>query len=223
MRRLFRLALYLFIVVVVLGVAAVLLRNTIAKETIESRLRTNTGMDVRIGLVDIGLLSPTVTFENVKLYNTPEFGGGIFIDMPELHMEYDPRAMRSGALHFKLVRLDLAEVAVVQDKKGRVNMKELNKKNREASHEKKSSGNDWKFTGIDTLNLTLGKFRLSNLASGRQEEVEFGIKNQITTNVTSETNLTALNVLLFTHAASASSAPNPTIDISSLLQSLFGH
>ena len=120
MRRLIRWALYLFVLLVVLVVAAVLLLNTIVKQAIQSRFRARTGMDARIGQVDVGLLSPTFTIENFKLYNTADFGGSIFIDMPELHLEYDPLAIRSGKLHFKLVRLDLAEVALVQDKKGRV-------------------------------------------------------------------------------------------------------
>jgi len=218
-RRLFRLALYLFIIVVVLLVAVVLLRDTIVKESIESRLRARTGLDVRIGMVDVGLLSHTLTLQNVKLYNTAEFGGGIFIDMPELHLEYDPAALRAGALHFKLVRLDLAEVAMVQDRKGRSNLKDLEKKGPGTARGKRSS-TELKFTGIDTLNLTLGKFLESNLASGRQEEIDFGIKNQITTNVTSPTNLAALNFLLATHGGSGASSASPSIDLSSLLKSL---
>ena len=51
MRRLIRWALYLFIVLVVLIVAAVLLLNTIVKQVVESRMRARTGMDTRIGLI----------------------------------------------------------------------------------------------------------------------------------------------------------------------------
>lgn len=225
MRRLFRWALYLFIVVVVLVVAAVLLLNTFVKQFMESRLRAETGMDVKIGQVDVGLLSPTITIENFKLYNTADFGGSIFIDMPELHLEYDPLAFRTGKLHFKLVRLDLEEIALVQDKKGRLNVQDLQKKSRGASSpgEKKSSAEDIKFTGIDTLNLTLGKFRLSNLGSGREEELEFGITNQISHNVKSEADLAALNMLMATRALMAPSSTNSPLDLAALLKTLTGH
>jgi len=223
MRRLIRSALYLFVVLVVLVVAAVLLLNTIVKQVIESRLRARTGMDASIGQVDVGLLSPTITIENFKLYNTADFGGSVFIDMPELHLEYDPRAVRSGKLHFRLVRLDLAEVALVQDKKGRLNVLDLENKSREASRGKKSSAVDFKFTGIDTLNLTLGKFRLSNLASGREEEIQFGIKNQISRNVKSGADLAGLNLLLAARAASASLSTSPTLDLPAILKSLTAH
>jgi uncharacterized protein involved in outer membrane biogenesis len=223
MRRLIRCALYLFIVLVVLFVAAVLLLDTIVKQVVQSRLRARTGMDARIGMVDVGLLSPTITIENFKLYNTADFGGSVFIDMPELHLEYDPLAIRSGKLHFKLVRLDLAEVALVQDKKGRLNVLDLEKRSRSASRGKKSFADDLKFTGIDTFNLSLGRFRLSNLASGREEEIQFGIKNQISRNVRSEADLAGLNPLLAARAASVSSSTNPTLDVSALLQSLIAH
>jgi uncharacterized protein involved in outer membrane biogenesis len=220
MRRLIRLALYLFFVLVVLAVAAVLLLNTIVKQVVQSRMRARTGMDARIGQVDVGLLSPTITIENFKLYNTADFGGSVFIDMPELHLEYDPLAVRSGKLHFKLVRLDLAEIALVQDKKGRLNVRDLENRSRAASGGKKSSADELKFTGIDTLNLSLGKFRLSNLASGREEEIQLGIKNQISHNVKSEADLAGLSLFLATRAAMAGPSTNSPFDLPALLQSL---
>jgi uncharacterized protein involved in outer membrane biogenesis len=223
MRLLIRLALSLVILLVVLVVAAVLLLNTIAKEVVESRLRASTGMDARIGQIDVGLLSPTITIENFKLYNTADFGGSLFIDMPELHLEYDRQAIRSREFHLTLVRLNLAEIALVQDKKGRLNVQTLEKKSRAASGGTKSPADDFKFTGIDTLNLTLGKFRLSNLASGREQEIEFGIKDQITHNVKSEADLQGLSFLLAARATMVPSSTNSPLDLSALLKSLTAH
>jgi uncharacterized protein involved in outer membrane biogenesis len=183
-------------------------------------MRAGTGLETRIGQIDVGLLSPTITIENFKLYNTPEFGGSVFIDMPELHLEYDPAGIRSGKLHFKLVRLDLAEIALVQDKKGRSNVQDLERRSREVSRHKKSSGEELRFTGIDTLNLSLGKFRLSNLASGRDQEINFGIKNQISHNVKSDADLAGLSVLLAARTAAASAPTNSVLDLPALLKSL---
>jgi hypothetical protein len=140
--------------------------------------------------------------------------------MPELHLEYDPRAIRSGKLHFKLVRLNLAEVALVQDKKGRSNLQDMEKRSRESAGRKESSANNFKFTGIDTLNLTLGKFRLSNLASGREQVIDFGIKNQISHNVKSDSDLTGLSFLLAARTAAVSSSTNTVLNLPALLQGL---
>jgi hypothetical protein len=222
-RRLFRLALYFFIVVVVVVAAIIFLRNTLTKEFIESRLRSRTGMDVRIGQVDVGLLSHSITVENLKLYNTPEFGGSLFLDMPELHLEFDAPAFRSGTLHLKLVRLDIAEISVVQDKKGRYNMKEAERNSHDASPHKDKHDNGMKFAGIDTLNLTLGKFLLCNMATGRKEEIEFGIKDQISRNVKSFADLQSLNVLLYAETGILSTSTNTPLDISGLVKSLTEH
>jgi uncharacterized protein involved in outer membrane biogenesis len=220
MRRLIRWALCLFILLVVLGVAAVLLVDRMAREIIVNRLRAATGMDARIEKIEVGLLSPTITIENFKLYNTADFGGSLFIDMPELHLEYDPRAIRSGNLHFKLVRLDLAEIALVQDKKGRMNVQDMNNKSREATRGKKSTADNLKFTGIDTLNLTLGKYRRSNLATGRAEEIDFSIKNQISHNVNSAADVPGLNMLTASRGPTTPSSTNSALDLSALLKSL---
>src|SRR4051794_7978843 len=85
-KRLFRWALYLFIIFIVLVVAGVLLLDRIAREIAESRIRAETGMGVKIGKLSIGLLTPTVTIENFKMYNTAEFGGSQCLDIPELHV-----------------------------------------------------------------------------------------------------------------------------------------
>lgn len=58
----------MFIVAVALAVAAVLLLNTIVKQVVQSRLRSETGLDVRIGKVDVGLGAPTIAMDDFKVY-----------------------------------------------------------------------------------------------------------------------------------------------------------
>lgn len=217
-RRFVRWIFCLFILVVVLLVAAILLLNTMAKQFVESRLRLKTGLDPRIGQVDVGLLSPSVTFENVKLYNKADFGGSLFVDMPELHLEYYPAALLAGKLHFKLVRLNLAEVSLVQDKKGQVNVQDL-KKQREAASGQKPAAPRFKFLGIDTLNLTLGKVHLANLATGRVQDFDFGIKDQITHDIKSENDVPMLKMILPPRSTNNSSTGS-RFDLDTVLQNL---
>ena len=210
----------LVLLVVVLAVAGLLLLDTIVREVAVSRIHSGTGMEVRIQSVHVGLLTPTMTIEGLKLYNTPEFGGAVCLSMPELYVEYDPLAIRSRQLHLRLVRLDLAEVLLVQDKKGRSNFDALEKSGRK-SGAKKTAGEGFKFTVIDTLNLSLGKFHLSNLASGRSEEINFAVKNQILHDVKSEDDLGGLALLLAVrHGSSTNSS---TLDLGGLLKGLTAH
>jgi uncharacterized protein involved in outer membrane biogenesis len=210
----------LFVLLIVIAVAGILLLNTVVKQVVEQRLRQQTGMEAKIGQMDVGLLTPTISIENLKLYNTAEFGGSLFLDMPELHVEYDPFAIRRGELHFKLVRLNLASISLIQDKKGRMNIQALERNATKHHDRRKDAAADVKFTGIDTLNLTLGKFHMSNEASGREEDIDFAVKGQITHNIKSEGDLAGLNMLLALRAHANSTSTNSIVDLSALLGGL---
>jgi uncharacterized protein involved in outer membrane biogenesis len=219
-RRLFRWALYLFIILVVLVVAGVLLLDTIAREVVENRIRAETSMGVKIGKFRIGLLNPTVTIENFKLYNTAAFGGSQCLDIPELHIEYDVQAARAGKLHLKLVRFYMAEVDVIQDKKGHTNFDQLQKRNgavlaaRPSTNGRPSSvRGTMPFTGIDTLNLTLQKARLTNVEAPRQERViDFGIKNQVFHNIKSQDDLMGVAAIISLRMGALSSGSGASVD-----------
>jgi hypothetical protein len=222
MRRLlrwaFRIVLGLIILGVVCVVAGILLADTITKEILVSRLRSQTGMEAKVSAVHVGLLSPTISVEGLKLYNTAEFGGGVCLDMPELHVEYDASALRSRQLHLTLLRLDLAVVSVSMDKSGRNNFEKLKKTVKETSRHKKSSSK-MKFTGIDVLNITLDKLLVSNLATGHGEEIDFGIKNQITKDVKPNADLASLGLTMFSRGK-VTTKGDADMDLSQLIDSL---
>ncbi|MGD1085041.1 MAG: hypothetical protein ABSA47_09870 [Verrucomicrobiota bacterium] len=221
MKRLFKWALYLFLFVVVLLVAAVLLLNTIVKEFVQRRLRSETGMDVRIGKIDIGLATPTIAIENFKIYNSPQFGGSPFLDIPEIFVEYDRDAIRAGKLHLKLVRVDLAEIDIVQDKDGRLNILSIKEKSDTAKAALAGQSSKMEFTGIDTLNLTFQRLRVSNLAAPAEaEEVDFGLTNQVFTNIQSEKDLDGLAVVMAGRAGAAASSGKSPMDLQKLLLQL---
>ncbi len=117
MKWFFRWAFRLLILLIVLAVAGVLLLNPIAKELTEYRLKRDTGMDVKIGRFEIGILDPGLTIENLVLYNSAEFGGAPFIDLPELRIEYARGNFFTHKSQYKLIRINLSQINVVEDKK----------------------------------------------------------------------------------------------------------
>jgi len=184
MTKPFKLVIRLVFCAVLVVLATVLLRNVVAQALLQRHLRSVTGMDVAIGRVHIGLTEPVLALENLRLFNTDEFGRATCVDIPELHIEYDLQALRAKQLHLRTVRLRLAELLVVQNNEGKNNFKEL-----VARPEMKASlpgGRTYQFKGIDTLNLALGRFRYSNLQNpGEDDEIFIGLKNQIVRNVRS--------------------------------------
>jgi hypothetical protein len=136
---------------------------------------------VKIGSFSIGLVSPVITIENFKLYNTAEFGGSPFVDLPELRVEYDWRAFRSRKLHCKLVRVNLAELNVVQNKDGKTNLQALqDRQNSAPSSVGKKPKTQLDFTGIDVLNLSFGRATLLSMNEPKNvRRVDVGLKHEI--------------------------------------------
>ncbi|MEO8426667.1 MAG: AsmA family protein [Verrucomicrobiota bacterium] len=180
---------------IVLFVALVLLKDTLVKSLVERRIRSQTGLEVRIGKFEASLLTPTVTIENFKLYNAPEFGGSMFIDLPELHLEYDLTPMTSGQIHLRLLRLNLTEINLVENKDGKTNLELLQHRLEESPQWSPDQKNKRKieFAGIDTLNLTIGKVNyISFKEPGKNWSRNLGLKNEVVKNVKSEADLAAV-------------------------------
>lgn len=193
-RWLVRLAVTLILLFIVLIVVGLLLKDVIAKNLAERNLRDSTGMDAKISNLEVGLLTPTLNLEGMKLYNTAEFGGGTFLEMPELRVEYIPGEVRDGKLRFKTLRLHLSEVTIVKTKDGKTNLDVLDKqmKQKTARDKKKTDKDPVEFGGIDELYLTIEKLKfidLGNLHNNR--EINLGVKNEVGRNLKTEAEITA--------------------------------
>ncbi len=188
-RRLFRWTLYLFIALVVLFVAAILLLDTAARALIENRIRKQTGLEAKVGHCRVGLNRSTLTLENLTLNNTAEFGGGPFLEIPELHLEIHRQDLGAGRLHFRLVRLNVARIHVVQRKDGMTNLRAFQQEHPapppgSANVSTKAAGGSPGFDRIDMFNLTLGRADYVSLQDpSRNREAPLNVRNQIYQNV----------------------------------------
>jgi uncharacterized protein involved in outer membrane biogenesis len=202
MKTLFRWAFRLFILLIVLCVAAILLLDTIAREVVEHQLRDATGLEAKVGRINVGILHPEVTIENLTLYNQAQFGGSPLIEVPELHIVYDPDELRSRKLHCDLVRITLASVNLVDDKQGRRNFDAFVKyftlpapapaNSLVIPHATAKSWHSFRFTGVDTLNLSIGKVTYLHLKEPKQMDVlKLDVDHQIFSNVKTEQDLSS--------------------------------
>jgi uncharacterized protein involved in outer membrane biogenesis len=174
------------ILLLVLGVALVLLKDTLLKSWAEHRLRSQFGLDVRIGRMDVGIFTPTVTIENLRVYNRAEFGGLPLVDLAELHLEYDRRRLAAQELHLTLLRVNVAEINVVRNARGQTNLEALEAKEKAATKSSSRGGSrlSLDFTGIDLLNLSLGRLTFTDLKQpGNNWGREIGLKNEMIANI----------------------------------------
>ena len=188
----------LVILTVALVVILLLARNAILRVYLEHQIRAQTGMDVEIGSFSLGLAEPTVTIQNLRLYNPPDFAGTPFLNIQELHAEYDPAALARHELHITLMRFNLGEVDVVKNQAGRTNIFSLGL----AAPLKKTGGHagpsftkqtGLAFTGIDVLNVSIGTAKYIDLNNQRNNRTQIiGIQNCVLKNVKSAADLGGL-------------------------------
>jgi hypothetical protein len=188
MRFIVRWLFRLMILAIVLVVAAVLLKDSLLKSWAERRLSQETGLEVRIGRLESGLLTPTLTLQDFRIYNPPEFGGGPMVDFPEVHFQWDPSALARRCFHLRLARIHLSEFTIVRGKNGNSNFDFLSRKLPALKNldQKLPDLGGWTFTGIDTLNLTVERLRIIDLAHpGHPFEQNLGLRNEVIQNVRS--------------------------------------
>lgn len=197
MKKLIKWVFGILILLVILIGGLLFFRDSIAKSVAEKQIRAETGMDATIGKFHIGLVDPVVTIENLRIYNPPGFLHPRFVDIPEIHVEYDRGALFSRKLHFTLVRFNMADVSVDENADGKTNLEFLQEKQKQkaASTSKAKSEPAMEFVGIDTLVLTLGRVRFSSVKHPeRDKEINLDVRNTELKNVKSAKDFSGLIV-----------------------------
>lgn len=208
MRRLLKWTFRLVALVLTAVVLLLVFKDTILRMVTEHQIRAETGMDVKIGRLSSGLFSPVVTVENLKLYNTPEFGGTEFLIIPELHIELDSDALRAQKLKIKLVRFNMAELDIVKNKAGQTNVVTMlakMPKGKLAPHGIRIGGKKFDFESIDVLNLSIGRMRFIDLGDrSKDRDVVLNLDDQVFNNVKTEGDVYSILLLIWLRSGGAS-------------------
>ena len=173
------------------GAAAWWKRDTFLKAIAARAIHRSTGLRVEIRAFQTGAKSGAVSMQGLRLYNYPEFGGSVLLDVPELVVELDRELAAAGRLRFKQLRLNLAELNVIQDSAGRWNFERLEREMtaRNAARTNRAEPR-LEFAGIDEMHLTLGRIRYTDLKrSGRSRDIRVGVTNETVAGIRTEEQL----------------------------------
>lgn len=204
MKSVLKWLLRLAVLAVVLVVVFLLSLNSILRVVTEHRIRAQTGLNAKIGSFQVGLLHPEMTIQNLKLYNPTNFGATPFLNIKEIHVEYDRDALVKNKLRLTLVRVNLRELDIVRNKAGQTNLYALgvtlpSKGGTSAAKPLKEfqQRTGLTFDGIDELNVSVGKARFIDLKNPHDNrEQKIGIHNFVVKNVKTPANLAGLAVLV---------------------------
>jgi hypothetical protein len=212
---LFRWAFRLLLLVLVLSLGLVLLKDMLLKELLQNRFRDATGLEARIGRLEVGILAPTVTIEDLRIFNPPEFGGLPLLVTPEIHLEYDrPLLLRERRLRLTILRLNISELTVVQNASGQNSLEAVF-----ATLKRHAPGGGQtllSFGGINTLNLTVTDLRRVQLGPTNVVKTwPLGIRNEVMTGLNSEKDVSIafarLAFRLGLGAPNAATIPQPPV------------
>jgi len=207
MKWLFKWLFRLLLLAAALVVILLLSLNSILRLYVQHQIRARTGMDAEIGRFSLGLVEPTVTIQNFKLFNPPDFGGTPFLSIPEIHVEYDRAALAKHRIHLTLMRFNLGELDIVKNEAGQTNLFSLGltlpsartvsgrKAAQLTADFKQQTGFD--FTGIDVLNVSVGTARFIDLKDQSHNRTQkIGLENCVIKDVKTPTDLTGLALLV---------------------------
>ena len=200
-RWFFKWALRLCLLALLLVAVFLLSLNSILRVLIEHNIRAQTGMEAEIGRFKLGWTEPTLEIQDLKIYNPPGYGGTPFLNIAEIHAEYDRVALARKEIHLTLLRFNLAELDIVKSQTGQTNIFSLAKMPKTKSgataapNFRKQTGYD--FQRIDTLNVSFGKAKYIDLQNPNNDrEQTIGLSNCVVPNVKSMNDLAAVVVLV---------------------------
>ncbi len=188
---------------VVLLVVLFLSRNFIARVSVEVGAKKVTGFPLKIGSVDVGLFSSKLDVRDLTLMNPPEFQERMFVDMPELYVDYRLGSMLSGTPHINDMLINIKQLVIVKNDKGDSNAMKL--KGVVSGGDSKSSA---KYQ-IDQLRIQVGTVTIKDYSRAKPTERTLTLNLQRTyKNINDSTDITRLVLLTI-----AGSVPLPDIGI----------
>src|ERR1019366_1191936 len=163
-------------------------RNFIARVSVEYGAKKIPGFPLKIGSVDVGLFSSKVDVRDLTLMNPPEFQEKMFVDMPQLYIDYRLHSMLSGAPHINDMLINIKQLVVVKTDKSDSNAMKL----KGVVFSGKSSS---KYT-IDKLRIHIGTVTLKDYSHPKPTEHNTPLDIDVTyANITDSTDITRLILL----------------------------
>ena len=174
MKKLFKFIAWAFVLLILLLAGLVLARNSIIRAAIVKGAQMYAGVECQVEGIDIGLFDSYVKVDQFKLMQPPGgFGEGILIDVPELYADYELKEMLADKVHLTELRFNMAEVHVVKNKDGKLNLEALVPPSKEEKKREEERGS--KEFLIDVAYLSIGRVRYTDMTKTPPKEYDFQV------------------------------------------------
>jgi uncharacterized protein involved in outer membrane biogenesis len=192
MKFIFRWLFRLVLLVIVIAGVLILVKDQLLKSYIAGKISKATGLPVTIGELDANLFTPTAIIKDLKIYNPAEIGGSLFIDIPEILIEYNTNSIVNKKMRLQLLKINIREINVVKLTNGLSNIDLLQSPVKEMSKGDTHRPIDG-IDGIDILNLSFGSINFIDMTKpASSKRIQIGLQNEIVRNVNSLSDLTGI-------------------------------
>lgn len=199
----------LIVVLLVLAAALYIGRNYIARQSVEAGVTKMTGFPLNVGSLNLDLFQNRIAIRDLSLLNPSEFKEPVFVEMPELTVDYDTGSMFSGTPHLPSLVVDLKRIVIVRTKTGDSNAMKL----------KGALGGSGKsHYKIDSLRLKIGTVELYDYKMG--DPMKKSIALNLDETYKNFTDATDINRLVLLMVLKKAGLPSIGIDLGQLSGSL---
>lgn len=165
MKKVKKIIIVLLVIIIILPLS----KDIIAKFILSRGIGAITGLHMSIEKLSLGLLDSTLDVKGLKILNPSKYEDRLMADVPELYIEYEPKALFKGRFHIKYLKLDLQEFIAIKNKEGKLNLREIrivkNRKKKTQAKEQKEKTKNSRFK-IDTLDLKIEKVIYKDYTKG---------------------------------------------------------
>ena len=190
-------------------------RNAIARYAVQAGAEKITGFPLKIGSLDLEFGQSRIAVRDIQLLNPPEFKEPVFVEMPELTVDYDAGSMLGGTPHLTNLVVDLKRVVIVRTKNGDSNAMKLKGALGSGGGGGGGGKNHYK---VDTLRLKIGTVELKDYKAGNT--MQRSIPLNLDDTYHNLTDATDINRLVLLTILKKSGLPNIGIDVVQLAGSL---
>ena len=127
-------------------------KDSIIKTSAEQIGSSVLGARLNISKFSWNIAASKIIVKDITIGNPPGFEKSKFVDIPEIVVQYDPKALSKGIWHMPLALIDLKEMTVVKNDEGQLNVDAL-----KVLHPEKNAKIAAPPFMIDELKLNVGK------------------------------------------------------------------
>lgn len=170
----------------VVAVGLMLASDRLIKAAVERGIEQETGLRAEIGTFEMQKSAGIIRIQDLKLRNSSEFNDALMAHIPEAFVEFDTALAAKAKLHFKNIRVNFAQLNVLKNVAGQLNLDSVGQVLRERLRLRREQGTEtsFEFAGIDRMELTLGKVVHTDLKHpGQPTTLDLGLKDEVVTHL----------------------------------------